>query len=260
MRLYYAGSEPKQSFETLVRLGVKSFLYSFYSTNGKPFHSYDKQYNVFLDSGGFVARTRGVEISVVDYADYIIKMGLNNLPNVVYANLDLMDTVGTLKNQEYLESRGLKPLPVYHFSELQAGNKELLKRYCEKHKYIAVGGVAAMGLSEAQKKYYLDFVFSITKDKIKVHGFGINDPKVLKEYPFYSADATSWLQGARYGIVTQFNSKEGKLKSFSKSKKISKHEYNNSKSLETIMASDYKLANVKNIMEYIKLEKYITDL
>jgi hypothetical protein len=33
----------------------------------------------------------------------------------------------------------------------------------------------------------------------KVHGFGITSPWLVKRYPFYSVDSTSWKAGGRYG-------------------------------------------------------------
>ena len=53
-----------------------------------------------------------------------------------------------------------------------------------------------------------DFVFEkiCTKENDflpthKVHGFGLASPDLLIDYPWYSADTSSWVQYGRYGII-----------------------------------------------------------
>lgn len=131
------------------------------------------------------------------YKDYLLP--LKDKKNLIYANLDLKTYEETKRNQDYLESFGLKPLPVYHFSEYNSDKREVLLEYIKKYDYIAIGGIVGAKLDSVQKNNYLNYVFKNTKDKIKVHGFGITDNDSIERYPFYSVDSTSWQQRMRFG-------------------------------------------------------------
>ena len=78
--------------------------------------------DVFLDSGAFSAWTRGVEIDIQKYIEFIKQ---NQDVITVYANLDVISpgrfSMGTkesaeltLRNQKIMEQAGLSPLPVFH--------------------------------------------------------------------------------------------------------------------------------------------------
>lgn len=70
-------------------------------------------------------------------------------------------------------------------------------------KYIAFGGL--VGKSESVIKPFLEEAFNLVKrssnPKIKIHAFGMTRLKYLENYPFTSADSTSWLQTANYGSI-----------------------------------------------------------
>ena len=202
MILYFAGAEPDRYKHLLKQAGVKNILLSFFYHNDnkgdKMATALEMFDNVFLDSGGFTARNKGAEIKISDYKDYLLKV--KNKEKFHYANLDLKTYEETIDNQRYLEKHGLKPIPVYHFSEYNSKNREVLLDYIKKYDYIAVGGVVGAKLNSIQKVNYLNYVFKHTRDKIKIHGFGITDIKLLKQYPFYSVDSTSWQQRMRFGM------------------------------------------------------------
>lgn len=44
-----------------------------------------------------------------------------------------------------------------------------------------------------------NYVFSMTKNKIKVHGLAITNQKYNEAWPFYSIDSTTWLSPSIYG-------------------------------------------------------------
>lgn len=195
-----------------------------------------------MDSGGFTARQQDISPSIKEYIQFLLTIPKNNM---VYANLDTSSTEESLSNQKEMEKAGLHPLPVFHFSEYRDGRLDLLQEWCKKYSYIAIGGVAKVGLTPGQQKRYLNTVFHYTKDKIKLHGFGITGQGVLEEYPFYSADSTTWLSGGRYGKVVTANGIEG-----------TKKNYIGMKSKE----KDYVYLYRKGIEETLKLQEHITSL
>ena len=218
MKLFLAGSEPANFRLEFKKANIKRILFSFFYINKtvENFNLIQSQFShIFIDSGGFSARTKGKEINVEEYANYLKMVEANKKPGIdlVYANLDLADTEGTLRNQKYLEGQGLTPIPVYHASELFDGDTKTFFDYIEKYDYIAIGGVVSCGYSHEQITHYLNFIFKHTKNKVKVHGFGITNKKIIRQYPFYSVDSTSWQQGMRYGGTVDIRGKSVSLKS-----------------------------------------------
>ena len=71
--------------------------------------------SLFLDSGAYSAWSKGIEINIDEYIEFVKKYK-DNL--TVYANLDDINSPEkTWENQRYMESKGLKPLPCFHYGE-----------------------------------------------------------------------------------------------------------------------------------------------
>ena len=211
MIIFFAGADASSFREILLKNKVKGVLFSQYYSHNKP-KSHFKDFidyggKVLMDSGGFTARIKGVPLKVEKYAKFLKK----HKEGITYcANLDVMDPDETLKNQAYLEKKGIDAIPVFHYSEIKLGRKDLLEYYCKKYPYVALGGVAATVKSSVVKKRYFDFCFSLSmKYKTKFHGFGVTDLESLYTYPWYSCDSTSWLSGAKFARVYRF--KQGKF-------------------------------------------------
>lgn len=168
-------------------------------TFSRPFPS------LFIDSGAFSAWTQGKPVDVVEYADWLQQ---NEKHVDVYANLDVKGDVDAgLRNQAYLESRGLKPLPVFHGGEPLSVLSDMVKDY----HYIALGGLAGNTHSGSKEMWrFIIKCFQMAKDGGAVyHGFGMTNWKLLKALPWYSVDSTAWGQGYRYGAVPLFDAKTG---------------------------------------------------
>ena len=179
---------------------------------GKCHGDVDKSKNkvsLFLDSGAFSAWTRGVEINIWDYIEFI-KQHVDVLE--VYANLDVIGVDGRppdresaemgIANQRIMEKAGLRPLPVFHFRE----PFDILEQFVAEYDYIALGG--AVGFPARVLIPWLDKCFrDIICDpktgipRVKIHGFGITSIPLLLRYPWYSVDSSSWSMGSRLGDI-----------------------------------------------------------
>jgi len=206
MIIIFAGGDAGIYRKLMLEEHVDAVLFSqFYSKNRdiQWFKDFiDQGSKVFIDSGGFTARIQGTPISVEEYAEFLER---NRAGWTWCANLDVMDPEETLANQKYLESKGFDPIPVFHYSEIKLGRKDLMEYYCKNYPYVAIGGVAATVRSATIKKQYFDFCFHIAlKYKTKLHGFGVTDPDSLLEYPWYSCDSTSWIAGSKYANIYKF--------------------------------------------------------
>lgn len=158
-----------------------------------------KKVDLFLDSGAFSAKTQGVEINLDDYIAFVKE---HLLYLTVYANLDVIgDAEATLRNQKKMEAAGLNPLPCYHYGE----PIKYLTYYLDRYEYIALGGMVSP--TNAALLPWLDQLFSRYicgcdgLPKVKVHGFGLTSHRLMKRYPWFSVDSTSWVVTGRMGSV-----------------------------------------------------------
>lgn len=181
-------------------------LESYYQIIIKKDNPMEKKISLFLDSGAFSAWSKGVTIDIDEYIAFI-KQHKKYID--VYANLDVIGNAKeTLKNQQYMESKGLHPIPVYHKGE----HTKYLKQYLQNYNYIALGGMVG---DRGNLIYWLDSLFidylcdSSGMPKVKVHGFGLTSLPLLVRYPWYSVDSTSWVMTGRFGAVFVPKKKQG---------------------------------------------------
>lgn len=149
-------------------------------------------HKIFIDSGAFSAANSGKEINIDDYCAFIKETGVIN-----YASLDVMGNAKeTLENYKYMvEKYGLKPIPTFHMGSELVDLEPILKLDAP---YIALGGlVFSSGIMN-----HCDEVWSyILKKKphLKVHGFGLTNIELMKRYPWYSVDSSSFKSCKRFG-------------------------------------------------------------
>jgi len=196
MKMYYSANWGF-GIEGIPQIGV---LRSFIAIKNK------KDFNIpkccdsfFLDSGAFSVWTQKISINIKEYIDFIDR-NLNRLD--IYASLDDIQSYKiSLKNYEIMKNAGLNPLPTFHYGE----PFWLLEKYFSETNYVALGGIAK--IFRGERILWLNQIFMrySNSEKNKFHGFGIQDEYIMKNYPWYSVDATSWLVLARYGgIYTPF--------------------------------------------------------
>lgn len=79
---------------------------------------------------------------------------------------------------------------VYHPALDNATFKVLQKWVDEGHEYILIANDSLP---------YLDEIFAITRDKVKVHGLAMTKTTLIEKYPFFSVDSTSPLSTVIFG-------------------------------------------------------------
>jgi hypothetical protein len=166
--------------------------------------------DLFLDSGAYSAFSKGVEIDIQEYIVFI-KEHLDFIE--IYAGLDVIgDAEASLQNQEIMEEAGLTPIPCFHFGE----DPDYLRYYVDRYDYIALGGVAqAKGNRDGLIKW-LEECFDVICNqpsrlpKVKVHGFAVTSLTLMRRYPWYSVDSTSWVMNSRNGVVPVPKFRNGK--------------------------------------------------
>jgi len=245
MKLYFAGGDNTHWAKMLTAAGVERVLKSAYGMNFRrdlyPFP------DVLYDSGGFSARTRNVKIDVNDYIKF-----LNENKVKLAFNLDTNDLDESWKNQALLEKEtSAYILPIYHWSEhRKKEHRGILEMMIEKYPFISIGGVAKVIRDNKTRRAYLSYIFKRARDKVRVHGLGITAIGMLFEYPFYSVDSTSWESWSRYGQIQKLQGL--KIKNFRSALKTKRP----IEALEQLQ----KPNEYKAIEEYLKIEKYATEL
>jgi len=190
--------------------------------------------SLFIDSGAFSQRKKSVQWSKEkygsdknwrefydtqefwDYADAYVAFIKEHEDSIdLYANIDVIsDPELTWRNQLYLESKGIRPVPVVH-----NGKASRIIHYIERgYNLIGLGGLVATGGFGTQQsaKTFLDNVFRIICDNkerlpiVRTHGFGLAGPLAAR-YPFWSVDSTRWVMPGSFGniLVPLFNQKTG---------------------------------------------------
>lgn len=263
MYIYFAGAESNKHMESAYRAGARNFLYSFFylkrghTQSLRELKERESNINIFLDSGGYSARKSGVEVDIYAYLLFLRK---NKDLLTVAVNLDVMDLEQSDRNQELLETE-FPVLPVYHAQEFVEGKEQLFLDMCQKYKYICLGGVAGANGQEKVLTNFFNFCFkNALPDKVKIHGLGITDCEYLKQYPFYSSDSTTWLQGGRFGVMQKWDSQKYRMQStlhYGDRKKM----LDNNIDIKAIKTSGSYLPRLENdVKEILKMEADITKL
>lgn len=181
------------------------------------------KYKVAVDSGAhtiwmkeFKAQQKNADNAVTDSIDWSFsdskefKTFLESYIAWIHKNKHLLDfyiTMDVIYNPEkswelteYMESCGLNPLPVYHFGEDISWFKKMLDKY----EYICISG-----MTRSRKSMYTPFgdqVFDLIKDstgrpRAKIHGLAMATPEFIKRYPWYSCDASTWMNMSKNGTL-----------------------------------------------------------
>ena len=161
---------------------------------------------VIIDSGAFTAWSTGKQIKPEDYGKWAIefdKKWRHKFASLYFMNLDVIgDQDATWKNQRKLENMGLTPIPIVTFN---VDLKHLDKALAE-YDYIALGGLVPYSRNKKVLSKWLDTCFSRVvqyKRKTgilrKIHLLGVTTDWVLKRYPCYSSDSSSWVSCLRFG-------------------------------------------------------------
>lgn len=193
--------------EKAARDGVRYYLESYHYIHKQAYVDKIRAdgVKVFLDSGAFSAFTKGVEVDMREYCDYI-KRNLDIIETVDGALCaSVLDGIGdplqTWQNQMAMEQMGVRPLPCFHYGE----DERYLEWYVQNYDYITLGGMVPIStpqlfhwLDRIWEKYLID---GSGRPRIKVHGFGLTAQALMERYPWYSVDSSSWVQIAANGNI-----------------------------------------------------------
>lgn len=216
VKIYFAGQRTKED-EAYIRDNNASRLLSYYREQRLIDERVDNGYKTFVDSGAFSAHTKGAEIDVDEYIQYL---NARHEQLECYAQLDTIPgEFGKPKTKKQLEEAPEKTwenylymygklddpsklIPIFH----QGEDFKHLKRMLEHKPVIEYIGISpANDVSTQRKSRWIKDCFRTIRESsnpgIKTHAFGLASLYLLRKFPFYSADATTWIIYAINGII-----------------------------------------------------------
>jgi hypothetical protein len=210
VRVFLAGGDTCPKDLSLAKLlgEIKYVLFSYWYIRGSRKKAWKKyltqfQMQLLLDSGTFSewigeakAKKKGLKwdkapLNVDEYIDFVKQCEKEGLL-VGYFNFDKIgDWEQSQANLEYMEARGLTPIPVYHFnSPIEVLDNLVAKRYA----VIGLGGT--VGQDKTKVEQWFNSVFC-RYPNVAFHGLGVTRAEWISKYPFFTCDSTAWLNARR---------------------------------------------------------------
>ena len=165
-------------------------------------------YSTFVDSGAFSAATRGLQINVDEYIEWLNQWH-SNVERYCCWDTIPTDEVSpdvsaekTWNNYLYMKERLTDPSKLvycYHYGEDVKYLKQALESGID---FVALGGIAKKG--RAARHEFFTKLEPIFKEypHVHVHAFGMTAIDILDKYTYIdSSDSSSWLYPPKFGRI-----------------------------------------------------------
>jgi hypothetical protein len=213
INIYFATGSREYTY-ILLLCGVKNILCSYaYQEGVIPSKRLLKRHGIKLmfDSGAFTAWTKGKEVNIDEYINFIKENeDIIDLEKVV--NLDIILGGKKTATQEqfddackkgfenyyYMKKHGIEAIHVFH----QGENLHYLEKMCHECKYIGIS--PNNDFSDLAKERWLQECFEVIQrinPNIKTHAFGVTSFRLLSKFPYTSADSSSWALTSAFGSI-----------------------------------------------------------
>jgi hypothetical protein len=208
------------------QIAPKNILVSFEYKAALDPVKWEPEYLIF-DSGAFSAWSAGKVINISEYADWALEKQ-KGFKRVVCVNLDVIPgemgrtstaaerkegMARSLKNADYLRSRGLDVMEVFHQDEPKEFLDLLISRQTEKGVLgISPRNDVAVGSKLQWQATLLKHLYSTRgKNFPRTHGLAVTSYDMLANFPYYSADSSTWSSPFRFGGYTNEMGKTKKV-------------------------------------------------
>lgn len=162
-------------------------------------------YKTFVDSGAFSAYSRGIEINVDDYIDWI-NTWHENLER--YCCFDTIPTndispdvsaVKTWENYTYMRDRLIEPHKLVYCFHYGEDTKYLIRALESGIDFVALGGVARKGRKQ-RYEFFTELIPIFEQyPNVHVHAFGMTAIDLLNDFTYIdSSDSSSWLYPPKF--------------------------------------------------------------
>lgn len=171
------------------------------------FAGVDIELDVFADSGAYSAHTLGKPVEPDDYIAWVKRWEGRF---TCAAGPDVIgDPVATHRETVRMRRviRNIPVLPTFHVGE----DWSWLLKAVKVSDYIALGGMVPYSANRRLLTVWLQQAFSMIPATMRVHGFGMTTWSLLRRFPWYSVDSSSWTAGFRYANAVLFDERLGKF-------------------------------------------------
>lgn len=224
--LYLAGSYARECDDKMMEIGTNRLGSQLNDRKLlKMWAEYCKDNNVhrkiFVDSGAFSAFTRRQVVDLDDYVNFVnsykgmfeVIVQLDKIPSEPgkKRTLEQIEESAELSWENFLYMVTVvhdwrKVVPVFHNGEKFTHLQRMLEHRFEDGTPIDYIGISpGHFLSVKDKQHWIEQCFRVIKassnPNVKVHAFGMTSLNVLEQYPFHSADSTSWLMTSATGQI-----------------------------------------------------------
>lgn len=156
-------------------------------------------YRLIVDSGAFTAWNSGKTIDLDAYCRFLDS--IEHLRPFHAIQLDVFgDPEASQRNFETMVSRGYDVMPVFTRGE----SVERLEELYAATDYIMFGGIVTGGKNRNYIKW-----FTRVNGNRKAHWLGFVKMDFIKKFRPESVDSSTWVNGARYGLLLTFNLETG---------------------------------------------------
>ncbi len=151
-------------------------------------------YDLIIDSGAFSYYKKGG----IKLDTWIAKAKKLQMPNSQLIGLDVIgNPAETLENYNEIIKTIPDAIPTFHVGS----DISYLKKYLNNTDRIAIGGMVPYKSEIEKLKRFLTEIFKLFgKEALpRFHAFGYFSPEILENFPFWSADASTWQNYSRFG-------------------------------------------------------------
>ena len=162
-------------------------------------------YTTFVDSGAFSAYSRGIDIDIDEYIDWINKWHPNLERYCCWDTIPTDDITPdisapkTWENYLYMKSKLTDPHKLVYCFHYGEDVSYLIRALESGIDYVALGGVARKG--KKQRYEFFSSLIPIFEEypDVHVHAFGMTAIDVLNDFPYInSSDSSSWLYPPKF--------------------------------------------------------------
>jgi hypothetical protein len=228
---------------------------------------------MFLDSGAFGAWSKGKQIDIDQYVDFCLK----HQDSVgAIANLDVIPgSWGVIPTPEQVEESARKGWENYQYMLSRGIEKEKLvhvfhqgERWYWLEKIVAecpyFGISPANDRTTQQKIQWLEQVMPYITDEDgmprgRFHGFGVTSLDIMKRYPWWSCDSTSWLRPGGYGAIVVPKMLNGKPTYYETPSRVKISPHSPAVKVEGRHFTNMTLQEQKEILEFVSSEGFSFD-
>lgn len=158
-----------------------------------------------MDSGAFSAFTQGNPVNLEEYTEFLLKNPEHIAHAVALDSINPNDPETAAStgwdNLLYMRDKGIEAIPVYHARE----SIKWFDKMLDTTDYIGISGTSLVSPTEHLAFYDLAWNYATDSEGYpiaKFHAFGDLAPYSMLTYPWYSADASTWMiMGGRAGSV-----------------------------------------------------------